>query len=83
MEVAFTRMSRKGQIVLPKNVRDKVKFEPTDRFIVYEAGDNIVIKKVSEKMLLKEAEEAFKRIDKKKPKLSRKDIEKEIAAARK
>jgi AbrB family looped-hinge helix DNA binding protein len=83
MEVAFTRMSRKGQIVVPKKVRDKVKFEPSDRFIVYEAGDNIVIKKVSEKMLMEEAEEAFRCIDKKKLKITPGTVEKEIAAARK
>lgn len=82
MEVAFTKMSKKGQVVIPKDVRKEADFRPTDKFIVYSTNDSVIIKKIRKEKLMKEAEEIFSQIDSKKLKLTPEDIEEEIAAVR-
>jgi len=83
MEIAFTKMSKKGQVVIPKNIRERVNFKPTDKFIVYDVKGSVVIKKIEKKNLIKEAEKIFSMIDSKKLKLKPEDIEEEISAVRK
>jgi len=83
MEIAFTKMSKKGQVVIPKNIRKRVNFKPTDKFIVYDVKGSVVIKKIEKKNLIKEAEKIFSMIDSKKLKLKPEDIEEEISAVRK
>ena len=83
MGVAFTKMSKKGQVVIPEEVRASLDFKPTDKFIVYNTRDSVVIKKAGKEKLVKEAEEIFSLIDSKKLKLTPEDIEAEIAEARK
>ena len=82
MEVAFTKMSKKGQVVIPKDVRKEADFRPTDKFVVYSTKDSVIIKKIRKEKLMKEAEEIFSQIDSKKLKLTPEDIEEEIAAVR-
>ena len=39
-----TRMSSKGQIVLPKTVRDTHKWKTGAEFVIEEAGDGIILR---------------------------------------
>lgn len=45
-EVETTRVSTRGQIVIPKPIREKVHLEPGQRFVVYGEGDTIVLKRI-------------------------------------
>ena len=44
--VATTRMSSKGQIVIPEAVRTKLGLEPGDQFVVLGEDDVIVLKAI-------------------------------------
>lgn len=45
-EVETTRVSTRGQIVIPKPIREKIHLEPGQRFVVYGDGDTIVLKRI-------------------------------------
>ncbi len=83
MEVAFTRMSSKGQVVIPNDVRGEVDFNPSDKFIVYGMNDTVIIKKVNTETARLELEKAFRLVDEKKLGVTKQDVEREIAFVRK
>jgi len=70
MEIALTKMSSKGQIVIPVDMRKK--FREGDNFVIIKIDDRLVLKKVSalEKDLAEDlefarrTEEAYQRIKK-------------------
>ena len=39
-------MSRKGQLVVPKAIREQIGFEPSDRFIAMAVEDGVIFKKI-------------------------------------
>ncbi|MEW6357970.1 MAG: AbrB/MazE/SpoVT family DNA-binding domain-containing protein [Planctomycetota bacterium] len=43
-EVQTTRMSSKGQVVIPETVRKKLGLKPGARFVVVGRGDSVVLK---------------------------------------
>jgi AbrB family looped-hinge helix DNA binding protein len=43
----ITRLSTKGQIILPKNIRDSRAWGPGTRFTVEESGDGILLRPAS------------------------------------
>ncbi len=45
-EVELTKMSSKGQIVIPKKIRDKFGIRPGENFAVFGRKDTIILKKV-------------------------------------
>ncbi len=45
-EIELTTTSPKGQVVIPKGVREKLNVKEGTRFAVYGRGDTIVFKKV-------------------------------------
>ncbi len=45
-EVETTRVSTRGQVVIPRSVREKVHLEPGQLFVVYGEGDTIVLKRI-------------------------------------
>ncbi|MBU2615966.1 MAG: AbrB/MazE/SpoVT family DNA-binding domain-containing protein [Nanoarchaeota archaeon] len=69
MDVEITRLSSKGQIVIPLNIRDG--FVEGEKILLIRQGDKIILKKASEiDEQLKEdlefarrTEEAYKKID--------------------
>lgn len=83
-EVAVSRLSSKGQIVIPKELRNYLGFHEGELFALFGDGDTLIIKKVDvpskedfEEILQKGA------ILAKKKKITRKDVLKAIAEVRK
>ena len=82
-ELAVSRLSSKGQIVIPKELRNYLGFHEGELFALYGDGDTLIIKKVDmpskeefEDILLKGA------IIGKEKKITRKDVLKAIAEVR-
>jgi len=46
-KVATTKMSSKGQVVIPEEVRKRLKLVPGSRFIILGEGDVIILKTIS------------------------------------
>ncbi|MEH3158494.1 MAG: AbrB/MazE/SpoVT family DNA-binding domain-containing protein [Sphingomonas taxi] len=46
---AFTKMSDKGQVVIPKDVRDRLRLAAGDRLEVIERGDGVLLRKSAQK----------------------------------
>lgn len=57
-EEEVTVISTRGQVVIPQEIRQKMKLKPKDRFIVFGKGDTIIMKKLE----LPELREAFSKI---------------------
>jgi AbrB family looped-hinge helix DNA binding protein len=45
-DVEITRMSSKGQVVIPKRIRDKFGLRPGESFAVFGRKDTIILKKL-------------------------------------
>ena len=56
MEIEFTRISSKGQVVIPLDVRKKLSLREGEPLAVSTKNDLIVLKKVKEKMSRKDME---------------------------
>jgi AbrB family looped-hinge helix DNA binding protein len=46
-EVATTRMSSKGQVVIPEDIRNRLGLDSGVEFIVIGSGDSIILKAIS------------------------------------
>jgi AbrB family looped-hinge helix DNA binding protein len=46
-EIATTKMSSKGQVIIPEAIRKKMKLKPGDRFVVVGAGDAVILKSIT------------------------------------
>lgn len=42
----IVKMSPKGQLVVPKEIRERSGFEPSDRFIAMPVEDGVIFKKI-------------------------------------
>ena len=45
--LATTRMSSKGQVVIPEDVRGRLRLEPGVRFVVIGEGDVVILKTIT------------------------------------
>lgn len=52
MELAITKISRNGQIVIPAEIRRDAKIKPSTKFLVFNEGGNILLKKIKENKLV-------------------------------
>ncbi len=43
-----TALSSKGQVVLPKNIRDSLELIPETKFMIFSDGDNILLKPIKQ-----------------------------------
>ncbi len=57
----LTKMSSKGQVVIPKNIRDRLGLKEGDRIAVEAAEGQVIMRKVSLESILKEAEEDYRK----------------------
>lgn len=88
MEIEFTKLTSKGQVVIPQEIREKKKIRTGERFLVYDIDDSIVLKRIQnlkESKTMKEFEDTFASMWKtaKEKGVTRDDAEKEIEAYRK
>ena len=88
MEIEITKMTSKGQVVIPQDIREGKDLKTGERFLVYGTDDSIVLKRVKrleEAEDIREFEKVFKSMWKtaKKGKVSKRDVKREIAAYRK
>ena len=81
--VATTKMSSKGQVVIPENIREHLSLEPGSQFVVLGEGDSVILKVLTPpnskdfKSLIKNAQKEAKKAH-----LSREDIDKAVKKAR-
>ena len=83
MEVAFTKISPKGQVVIPADIRRAAKLGSSDKLIVYGSGDTVILKKALTEKAVTDLKSVFRLIDGKKLGLTKSDVEREIQAVRK
>ena len=63
MEFEITRMSSKGQVVIPQDIREEVKAEEGTLFVVMNDKDTIILKKMqrpSKEIIIKQIEKMAK-----------------------
>ncbi len=83
MEIEMTRISSKGQVVIPGEIRERMDLKDGTRMLVFGENDTIILKKISGdpsrelKSTLYSIREHIKEL-----KVTRKDVEEEIRAVR-
>lgn len=87
MAIEITKLSSKGQVVIPQDIRKERKIKEGEKFIVYDVGDTIVLKRIKNIEAAKNMEEFEKTFESmwetaKKRKVTKEDIEAEIKAYR-
>lgn len=58
--VEITKLSSKGQLVIPKAARVKLNWQPGDHVAVEVRGDCLILRKLSLEDILREAEEDWR-----------------------
>ena len=51
MEVAITKISENGQVVIPSEIRKDARIKPSTKFIVFNEGGNIMLKQIKKEAL--------------------------------
>ncbi len=59
-QIELTRMSSKGQVVIPKRIRTQLGFEEGDRMTVEARDGEIVLRKLSLEDIVREAEQDWR-----------------------
>jgi len=54
MEIAITKMSQNGQVVIPSEIRKDANIKPSTKFIVFNEGGNILLKQLRKETLTKD-----------------------------
>ncbi len=77
MESDLVKMSSKGQLVVPQEIRDKENFSPGDRFVPFPVKEGVLFKRVVIPDLKAEFEKLSKEVEKqfKKQKVTAKDVD--------
>ncbi len=57
MEVEVAKLSKKGQIVIPSQVREEAHLEESDEFLVFGKDDMVILKKIDKEALEKTFDE--------------------------
>jgi len=65
MEEEITVVGKRGQVVIPKEVRVKLGLKPKTKLLVTRRGNAVVMKKLNLEEERRKLEEVFKSIDKK------------------
>ena len=84
MKEELVKMSPKGQLVVPREIRLKEKFKPSDRFVAIEVRGGVLFKKVIIPSVKVEFESLAREIAKqfKDEKVKDKDVEEAVKWAR-
>ncbi len=54
MEVSITKISENGQVVIPAEVRRDAGIKPSTKFLVFNEGGNILLKKIRKEALARD-----------------------------
>ncbi|MBI2112914.1 AbrB/MazE/SpoVT family DNA-binding domain-containing protein [Candidatus Woesearchaeota archaeon] len=54
MEVAITKMSENGQVVIPVGIRKEAGIKPFTQFLIFNEGGNILLKMIQKEVLAKD-----------------------------
>jgi len=54
MEVNITKISQNGQVVIPAEIRRDAHITPSTKFIVFNEGGNILLKKIRKESLIED-----------------------------
>lgn len=87
MELDITKITSKGQVVIPQEIREEKRIKEGERFLIYSSDDSIILKRVRKleaSKNLREFENVFKSMWKtaKARGITKKDVEEEIKAVR-
>lgn len=84
MEVELTRISEKGQVVIPSSLRKEMKIATSDRFLVFGEGSTIILKKIENPTFKKSFDEIANPIQEaaKQIGLTKKDLQKAVRDVR-
>lgn len=83
--IEVVNLSSKGQLVIPKNMREKMGLNPKDKFVLVNDKDTILLKRLQEEQiktrmryLIQEFTKQFKKAG-----ITKEDLDTEIKAVRK
>lgn len=84
-ETEFVKMSPKGQLVVPQDIREEEAFQPGDRFMAVPIKEGVLFKKVEMPNVKIEFDKLSKEIEEhfKKQKISQEDVKEAVKWARK
>ena len=84
MKEELVKMSPKGQLVVPKSIRSKERFKPSDRFVVFGVKGGVLFKRVNIPNIEVEYDSLSRDIAKhfKKKKIKEKAVEEAVRWAR-
>jgi AbrB family looped-hinge helix DNA binding protein len=54
MEIAITKISQNGQVVIPSGIRKEANVQPLTKFLVFNEGGNILLKQLKEEYLVQD-----------------------------
>ena len=60
MEIEITKMTSKGQIVIPQDIREEARLQEGEKFFVYELKGDIVLKRIKNMHKIKNLDELEK-----------------------
>jgi len=84
-EMELVKMSPKGQLVVPKDIRELEKFKPSDRFVPFRVKGGVLFKRVNMPNMKAEFTSLAKEIEKQfeREKITKKDVDEAVKWARK
>ena len=84
MQVELTRISEKGQIVIPNTLRKEMQINRSDQFMIFGENNTIILKKIEKPAIKKTFDEIAEPLRKvsKEVGLSKKDLAKAIKEVR-
>jgi len=85
MEVELTKISEKGQVVIPSSLRKELDIKKADKFLIFGEGNTLILKKVEEPVFKKSFAEIARPLQKKALELgiTKEDLKKAIKEVRK
>ena len=83
-DVELVKMSPKGQLVVPKEIREIEGFKPTDRFIPFHVKGGVLFKRIKMPNVKQEFTALAKEVEKqfRKSKITKKDVDEAVRWAR-
>jgi len=84
MEEELVKMSEKGQLVVPRRIREKEGFKNSDRFVAIDVKGGVIFKKVDIPKVTIEFDSLAKEVEArfKKQKIKKKNVEEAVKWAR-